>query len=403
MARILFAWELGEGLGHLVPVAPLLRELSDRGHTVYAALRDVTRARLVLTDDRIVLLPAPCKFGPSGDEIPRAASFAHVLHNIGFGSASALGGLSEAWRNLFLAVRPDLILFDHSPSALLAARGLPAARVVVGTGFVCPPPGQVLPAIRPWQGVPVDVLRDAERGALANANAVLHRVGQAPLPDLARLYAEVDDTILLTFRELDHYSERPGGQYWGAATATGGRPPSWLPGTRKRVFAYLKPTRWLTAVLADLARTDADVLAYVPGLRPEARVALAGSPVRCIDAPVDMAVTAATCHAAVLNGTHGAAVAMLLAGKPTVHVPIHVEQAVLAYRVQAIRAGRGVPPNRAPTVTEALESVLRDPRPAAAAGRFASKYHDFDAGKQATALADRFQQILQTNVRERVV
>lgn len=394
MARILFAWELGEGLGHLVPVAPLLRELADRGHTVYAALRDVTRARLLFPDGRIALLPAPSKLGPSGDEIPRVVSFAQVLHNIGFGSATILGGLTDAWRNLFLAVRPDLILFDHSPSALLASRGLSAARIVIGTGFFCPPPAPVLPGIRPWQEVSADALKGAEQVALANANAVLHRFGQPPLPHLSQLYTEVNDTILLTFRELDHYATRSRGVYWGAATATGGRSPDWQPGERKRVFAYLKPTRWLPAVLAAIGRRDVDVLAYVPGLRPEVRSVLASNAVRCVDAPVDMVETAATCHAAVLNGNHGTAVAMLLAGKPTVHIPIHVEQAVLAYRIQAIRAGRGVPRNRTAAVAETVESVLRDSLATAAAGRFATKYRSFDVRAQATALADRLQQFV---------
>src|SRR5207247_8636282 len=41
MATVLFAWELGGGLGHMMQMAPLARALVRRGHRVYAALREV--------------------------------------------------------------------------------------------------------------------------------------------------------------------------------------------------------------------------------------------------------------------------------------------------------------------------------------------------------------------------
>ena len=42
MARIVFAWELGEGMGHVVPYVPLLKALRSKGHRLLFALRDLS-------------------------------------------------------------------------------------------------------------------------------------------------------------------------------------------------------------------------------------------------------------------------------------------------------------------------------------------------------------------------
>ncbi len=43
MAKILFTWELGGGLGHVVPYLGVIAGLQHRGHRVAFALRDPTR------------------------------------------------------------------------------------------------------------------------------------------------------------------------------------------------------------------------------------------------------------------------------------------------------------------------------------------------------------------------
>ena len=40
MARIHFAWELGNGLGHVARLKPLAVELARRGHEVSMSLRE---------------------------------------------------------------------------------------------------------------------------------------------------------------------------------------------------------------------------------------------------------------------------------------------------------------------------------------------------------------------------
>src|SRR4051812_26575394 len=115
MAKILLTWELGGGLGHLIQLLPLARGLTAAGHTVFAALKDLTRVRGISGYDGVVLLPAPTQPGRPADEIKPPVTFAHILHNVGIGNPIAFTGLAEGWRNICALVRPDLIIYDHSP------------------------------------------------------------------------------------------------------------------------------------------------------------------------------------------------------------------------------------------------------------------------------------------------
>ena len=72
MATILFTWELGGGLGHLVPLTPLVRALSDRGHRVFAALNDLNRADVTFGHGGSRILPhLPLRAVPQVRLVPR--------------------------------------------------------------------------------------------------------------------------------------------------------------------------------------------------------------------------------------------------------------------------------------------------------------------------------------------
>src|SRR5437764_11706080 len=139
MATILLTWELGAGLRHLQRLRPLAAELSRRGHRVFAAVRELSRAHSTFRGVDVALLQAPVKLRPPVSEFRPPLTFPHILHNVGFGDDTELAALASAWRNLIEAVRPDVVVCDHSPTALLALRGVPPRRALIGTGFCCVP------------------------------------------------------------------------------------------------------------------------------------------------------------------------------------------------------------------------------------------------------------------------
>lgn len=394
MATILLAWELGGGLGHLMNLRPLAEGLVRRGHRVVAALRDLSSARQFLADPAVELLQAPFKHGRMRDIEP-TCTFAQILHNCGFGDGRELATLAEAWRRLYDFIQPDLIIFDHSPTALLASAGYPARRALIGTGFFSPADSGAagLPNLRTWHTPDPAELARHEAEVLANINTALARWSAPPLEHVAQLYRWLDQDFLMTFRELDPYPRGPDAAYWGIWSAGLGEPPRWPPGRGKKVFAYLKPFPALPQLLAALNGLPNPSLVYVPSMDARLREQFRNPTLRIADAPVEMGQVARECDVAILNGTHATTVAMLLAGKPALHIPIFLEQAINARAGERLGAAVCVAPSDTKQTIAALRSLLTDERFARAAKSFAARYADFDEERQIDRLLNRAEEL----------
>src|SRR5207244_8709427 len=83
---ILFVWELGSGLGHLMQILALAEELARRGHRVFVAVRDLMAAAPVFEGKGLHFLPAPHKEGGGPVVFRRTLSFAYLLSNVGWHS-----------------------------------------------------------------------------------------------------------------------------------------------------------------------------------------------------------------------------------------------------------------------------------------------------------------------------
>ncbi len=119
MATILLAWELGGGLTHLMNLRPLMEELPRRGHRVIAVMRDLSSAQKALGGAKVEYLQAPFR-QQNVRLIEPTCTFAQVIHNCGFAETDELATLAGAWRSLYEYVKPDLIVCEHSPMALMA-------------------------------------------------------------------------------------------------------------------------------------------------------------------------------------------------------------------------------------------------------------------------------------------
>jgi UDP:flavonoid glycosyltransferase YjiC (YdhE family) len=339
MARIVFTWELGEGMGHIAPYVSIIRGLQAKRHEVFFILKDLRQASSLLAAYPITCFQAPIKIWPTVNPIKTALTYAHILHNIGFDHRDSLARLVEGWRALFNTIKPDVTIFEHSPTALLAARGYSFKKILLETGFVIPPPVYPLPNLRFWVKPDPAALRDDEDRTLDIMNGVLDKFQLEPLDRITDLFSTDAPPILTTFKELDPYGERENGQYYGAWTNPIGEDPIWPAGDGKKVFAYLKSFPALPVLLAMLDKLKIPCIIYSERIPQTLQDKFSSPALKFVTTPQDMSRVALQCDCALLNGTHNTSTHMLLAGKPALHLPIFLEQTLTAHKIENLGAG----------------------------------------------------------------
>jgi UDP:flavonoid glycosyltransferase YjiC (YdhE family) len=393
MVRILAVWEMGGGYGHVNAFHDLALALSRRGHEVCFALRDLRGAETLLGRHGFPAFQAPIRRDMAFTRNP-PTSFAELLANNGFLDPQGLTALVRGWRSLFGAVRPDAMVVNHSPTALVAATGMGFARILQGTGFVCPPPVSPLPAMGVASGA-AERLASIEAQVLTVVNDVLSRFQVGPLASLGSVYA-VEAELLCTFPELDPFeSQRDVCTYWGPRTEwTQGVKPAWpaAPGD-KRIFAYLKPTSpHFERMMAALAGQPHSVLVHAPGLTDYERQHYCGPGLSVSDRQIALERVHGECDLTVCHAGHGTTASALLAGRPLVLLPMQLEQTLTARRVAVLGAGVHIEGGMG-DFPRVLTQASKDPSYGLRAAEFARCYADFDPERQVAGLCARIERL----------
>ncbi len=377
MANLLYAWEFGANLGHIGAFLPLARALRERGHRVNWAVASSTSAARVLDNEGFSWLQAP--ICPEQARQGPPLSYADILLRFGYANPTDLLGLVVAWRELIRLTGAKVVLADHAPTALLATRTLELPAVLYSSGFCVPPRQQPTPNMRPWIPLPIEQLAAIEQPALASINAILRHFGKLPLDSVAQLFDVAEDT-LLGFPELDHYADRGPARYWGNLPDAGvGAAPPWPEMPGKKLFAYLRrECHHHEAALAALRDLGLPTVIFFPDA-PDALIAKFASPHLAFSRkPVDLALAAQAATAAITYASMSTTTRFLLAGKPLLLVPGHLEQFLMARRVAEMGAGLFIDPEKpASGLADALRHVVESTDIAANALAFARKYAAF--------------------------
>jgi len=372
MSRILLAWEMGGGYGHLVRLRSFIEPLLEEGHQVTVALHETRLASRYLDDLDIRWLPAP-KAMPTTNQPLELKSFAEILLMQGFNEVEGLYGRMRCWEGIFDYVRPEVVLYDHSATAMLAFRAREVRQLAIGTGFFNPPRVTPYPLLRPWMRVGPDQLMQVEERVLEITNRALECSGIPAMDALHEMY-DLDGLALLTYPELDHYEGRDTADYWGVPPNIAGDPTAWPEGDGPKVFGYLNLIKPLPSLLAELKRRRLPALIHMPAIPADLRQTYEGSNVRLTDRPVDIEQAAAEADYCICHGGHGTVANMLLAGTPLLLLPQNLEQLILAQRVEALGAAKIAIKLEPKPIKVALEDLLSRRNPVDAAARFASTH-----------------------------
>ena len=362
MSRILFAWELGAGVGHLSAFRQIAEVLLRRGHELTAAVRDLAGAAMVFEGLPVRILAAPACSRNYGGLADPPLSYAEILMRYGYIDAAMLGALLRGWRGLLELTAAELVVADHAPTALLAARGSGVSRCTFGNAFSVPPEVSPSPNMRDWLAVPPERLAGSDESVVRTINAALPS-GQVPLTAVHQLF-EGSCRLFVGIPELDPYGPREAANYLGLLPGRSGEARvQWPAGDGPRLFAYLRQDYpHIEACLAALTACGARCVVNLATGRPETMARYRGPQLSFTSGHIDMLATAAECDVVVCHSGLGTVTAALHAGKPLLLLPAQLEQFLLARNVEKLGAGLTVHPETAsPDFVGALRRLLHEP------------------------------------------
>ncbi len=328
MSRFLLCWEFGDRHTHLFRLLSLSLQLRTLGHEVLFAIHDVQAGASVLSRHGLAFVPVPQAHDAFAPPPEHDLCYADELVRAGLGDRVALLGLVDAWQGLFSLFKPDALVIDNGPSALVAARlsGLP--RLVVGDGYT-------LPSTLGWSasarvhlrqgdgsnGRAVQ-LRSSERRVAETVSGVMRlSAGRRPPPARTQLF-DPAECMMLTDAALDPFAPRPGTVYEGALVRTDvGLPMVWNE-AGPRVLLHLAQPKLAQQAAGIPSLAGADVIGWgVPARARLVELQQARPAVRWIGSAICLDSVLPDADLCIHDGTHGLLSACLSAGVPQVVIP----------------------------------------------------------------------------------
>lgn len=328
--RILLAWELGGGAGHLVILAQIAAALRKSGHTPIFALRRQNNLHLIAgAAEGCEIHAAPLwseVFSRPREKPRRPASMANLLAAVGMHARAAVDAMLGRWQRLFDETRPDAIVADFSPACLIAARGrIPT--LATGDPFTLPPAHlPAFPELDP-DGLLPSV---SEAAILDNVNESLRGFGGTQLNGLPQVFA-ADRYCVGTFPEIDPYHglreipvAGPWIPSWQAPSKTNG----------EEIFAYFstrpKNLPALYMALSRVAASGIPVRVHASHMNDELEDWLTSQGLLVERTPVPFAQIHARSRLLVSHGSIGFASCALVAGIPHLIAPVNLHTNVSA-------------------------------------------------------------------------
>jgi UDP:flavonoid glycosyltransferase YjiC (YdhE family) len=150
----------------------------------------------------------------------------------------------------------------------------------------------------------------------------------------------------------------------------------------------------LGGLLAALNEIGCPTIVVADGIAPKIQKAHVSKSLNFENERLDLAAVGRECDLAILNGNHGTSVSFLLAGRPMLQIPLHLEQSLFSQRVAELGAALIARPDRPEQMALRLVKMLsRKDRFTAAAQRFAERYQSFEPHQAIARMVDRADQL----------
>lgn len=293
MTKVLLAWELGGGQGHIHRLAAVARALTQYGIEPVFVWKEFTLRGLEFPW-RVVQAPTLIHH-PLPGIIDEPCLYSDILWMFGFGEPQILKLYVEAWQRIIAEIKPDCIVADYAPALVLAAHNR-VPTIVVGTGFSVPPQVEKFPSFRPYS-----IESSSERERIV-VESVFEATGITK--SLGSLF-NGDRSFIFSIPELDcYYAHRTECEYIGSYNA----PIESVGSPSGDIWAYLSQESYYYSLVMDTLKAQS----YFE--------------------PLGHALISKSL--AIHHGGIGTTLTCLLAGIPQLLLPKYQEQELTAYTVE---------------------------------------------------------------------
>lgn len=342
-------------MGHVMRLARLTARLQRSNLRLVAVIKE-PEAAAVLAAQGIEIIAAPpwpsAFISPEKIAKTSSATMGDILATAGLADAQGLRQLLSAWDDVFLRIKPDLVVANLAPAAAIVARGrIPLMQI--GDGYTLPPDGMKLFPLLHAMSDPGD-----EAIPLAVLNSVLRSRGEPSLDRLPQIFS-ADARMVFTFPLLDPYSAQRSDPLHGPLVDDA---PAVSDPNSRSIFAYLSRGYPLHQEIPDA------LLAHAPRLRVHAP-GLADHQVRTLiragavvdREPVAPARALASSSLVIHLGGSGLAAEALMAGTPQLILSMQIEQWLTGSALQRAGLGRLVAAyDAAARIAPEIDAMLED-------------------------------------------
>ncbi len=350
MSVVLFAAELGGGFGHVRRLLPLAHAAAAQGYRPLFMLGNPSEAGAFVASAGFESRAAPSPRQGSLS-LPRrgqvATTFGDILAGAGFADRQHLLEATAAWDIELGRLRPAAVVCELSPFLNLALFGTDVPVLVVGHGFILPPPefAQFPPLLNRAplydEAKLLDIMSDVCRARARPAPTAL------PALLAGTSHAVTGLEVLDPYRQL---RSRPAvGPPAIESRLCSGEP-------RSQLFAYLLgKAPATTGIVNGLARSGVRGEVFIRGGTPLQREALSGGALRWLDRPAPVATVLERAGLIVHHGSMLTSEEALVAGKPQLVAPLYLEHLLSARTLTELGVANVI---RAPRDSDAVASLL---------------------------------------------
>ncbi|RCU52641.1 hypothetical protein DU002_01330 [Corallincola holothuriorum] len=416
---IALCWELGGGLGHVTGLKMLADRLIQSGVQVILVVKtphDLLSFKscppaqltpIVLQAPRWRQTSPSSNSGQRFTEKP-ITNYAATLLAAGYHDGKQLQQHCDDWQALLKQHQVSLVVADHAPTARIAAHLLSIPHIGIGTGFCCPPKQTPFPAFDMAPDVDDNARIVADQALTQQINQVLQAAGASQVTNAQQILCS-DNDVLNTLPHMDHYQRQNQDGYWGplfsqqlgTQNQIGNSDNTEVPSaahskTKKRLLCYLKagyPN--ISALVWALVNSDAEKLVYMNDNGELANILRNDPLTQFSQTPIDINTELGAADLVICHGGHNLSAQTLLAGVPLLMLPEHMEQGVLANKLQQQGLALACDTKR---TTEEYQTMinkgLTDPQLTANSQAFANHYRGYDSDEMADEMSEMFLEII---------